>query len=162
MATAKKTLKPRAPAQPKDAIAMLKADHKKVSDLFEQFEKTRSSSKKAGLVGQICMELTVHAQLEEEIFYPAVKAALRDKELVPEATVEHASVKALIGQVKDVEPGGEDYDAKVRVMSEYVKHHVKEEQNEIFPKAQKTRLDMVALRDQMAARKQELLTAGVG
>ena len=162
MATAKKTPKPRAPAQPKDAIAMLKADHKKVSELFEQFEKTRSSSKKAGLVGQICMELTVHAQLEEEIFYPAVKAALRDKELVPEATVEHASVKALIAQVKDVEPGGEDYDAKVRVMSEYVKHHVKEEQNEIFPKAQKTRLDMAALRDQMAARKQELLTAGVG
>ena len=162
MATAKKTPASRAPAQPKDAIAMLKADHKKVSDLFEQFDKTRSSAKKAGLVGQICMELTVHAQLEEEIFYPAVKAALRDKELVPEASVEHASVKALIAQVKDVEPGGEEYDAKVRVMSEYVKHHVKEEQNEMFPKAQKTRLDMVALRDQMAARKKELLTAGVG
>ena len=141
---------------------MLKADHKKVSGLFEQFEKTRSSAKKAGLVGQICLELTVHAQLEEEIFYPAVKAALRDKELVPEATVEHASIKALIAQVKDVEPRGEDYDAKVRVMSEYVKHHVKEEQNEIFPKAQKTRLDMVALKDQMTARKQELLSAGVG
>ena len=108
------------------------------------------------------MELTVHAQLEEEIFYPAVKAALRDKELVPEATVEHASVKALIAQVKDVEPSGEDYDAKVRVMSEFVKHHVEEEQTEMFPKAQKTRLDMVALSEQMAARKQELLTAGVG
>ena len=104
----------------------------------------------------------MHAQLEEEIFYPAVKAALRDKELVPEATVEHASIKALIAQVKDVEPSGEDYEAKVRVMSEYVKHHVKEEQNEIFPKAQKTRLDMVALKDQMTARKQELLTAGTG
>ena len=99
----------------------------------------------------------MHTQLEEEIFYPAVKAALRDKELVPEATVEHASVKSLIAQVEGVEPDGEDYDAKVKVMAEYVKHHVKEEQTEMFPKAQKTRLDMVALRDQMAARKAELL-----
>jgi hemerythrin superfamily protein len=163
MATAKKTTKKATPtaAQPRDAIAMLKADHKKVSGLFEEFEKTRSDNKKKTLVAQICSELTVHAQLEEEIFYPAVKAALRDKELVPEATVEHATLKSLIAQVKDVEPSGEDYDAKVKVMSEYVKHHVKEEQNEMFPKAQKTRLDMVALRDQMAARKEELLAAPV-
>jgi hemerythrin superfamily protein len=159
MASAKKTAS-RAPAQPKDAIAMLRADHKKVSDLFEQFEASRSASRKKDLVSQICQELTVHTMLEEEIFYPAVKAALRDKELVPEANVEHASVKDLIAQVKDAEPSGEDYDAKVKVMSEYVKHHVKEEQNEMFPKAQKTRLDMVALRDQMAARKGDLLAAG--
>ena len=160
MSTANKTPTPRAPAQPKDAVAMLKADHKKVSGLFDEFEKTRSSSKKAALVAQICTELTVHAQLEEEIFYPAVKAALRDDELVPEATVEHATVKDLIAQVKDVEPDGEDYDAKVKVMSEYVKHHVKEEQNEMFPKAQKTGLDMVALKDEMTERKEELLASG--
>lgn len=159
MATAKKTTKARTAARPQDAIAMLKADHKKVSGLFEQFEKTRSATKKKALVAEICMELTVHAQLEEEIFYPAVKAALRDKELVPEATVEHASVKALIAQVQDVEPGGEDYDAKVKVMAEYVKHHVKEEQNEMFPKAKKTRLDMAALGEQMAARKEELMAS---
>jgi hemerythrin superfamily protein len=164
MATAKKaarkTTTPARTAQPRDAIAMLKADHKKVSDLFDDFEKTRSPGKKKALVAQICQELTVHAQIEEEIFYPAVKAALRDKELVPEATVEHASVKSLIAQVEGVEPDGEDYDAKVKVMSEYVKHHVKEEQNEMFKRAQKTRLDMVALRDQMAARKEELLAMG--
>ena len=141
--------------------AMLKADHKKVSGLFEQFEKSRASSTKKKLVAEICMELTVHTTLEEEIFYPAVKVALRDKELVPEANVEHSTVKDLIAQVKDVEPGGEEYDARVKVMSEYIKHHVKEEQNEMFPKAQKTKLDMVALGQQMASRKAELLAAGV-
>jgi hemerythrin superfamily protein len=156
MATAKKTPS----AKPADAVAMLKADHKKVSALFDQFEKTRAASKKKELVAQICQELTVHTQLEEEIFYPAVKAAMRDKELVPEANVEHATVKDLIAQVKDVTPGGEDYDAKVKVMSEYVKHHVKEEQNEMFPKALKTRLDMSALGEQMAARKADLMAAG--
>jgi len=139
---------------------MLKADHKKVSALFDEFESARSATKKKNLVAQICEELTVHTTLEEEIFYPAVKAAMRDKELVPEANVEHATVKDLIAQVKDVEPGGEEYDARVKVMSEYVKHHVKEEQNEMFPKAQKTRVDMVALRDQMAMRKEELLAQG--
>lgn len=156
MATAKKTAVRPAPA-PKDAIALLKADHKKVSALFDDFEATRSSAKKKALVAQICQELTVHTTLEEEIFYPAVKAALRDKELVPEANVEHASVKDLIAQVQGVEPDGEMYNARVKVMSEFVKHHVKEEQNEMFPKAQKTRLDMVALRDQMLARKEELM-----
>ena len=130
MASAKKSAKTRASAHPKDAIAMLKADHKKVSGLFEQFGKT------------------------------TVKAALRDKELVPEANVEHATVKDLIAQVRGAEPGGEEYDARVKVMSEYVKHHVKEEHTEMFPKARKTKLDMVALGGQMAARKAELLVAG--
>ena len=160
MATAKKKATPRAAAQAKDAIAMLKADHKKVSGLFEQFEKSRAASTKKKLVSEICKELTVHTMLEEEIFYPAVKAALRDRELVPEANVEHATVKDLIAQVKDVAPGGEEYDAKVKVMSEYVKHHVKEEQNEMFPKSQKTTLDMAALGQRMAERKAELLAAG--
>jgi hemerythrin superfamily protein len=160
MVTTRKTTKPRAAPAPKDAIAMLKADHKKVSGLFEQFGKSRASSTKKKLVSEICLELTVHAKLEEEIFYPAVKAALRDQELVPEANVEHATVKDLIAQVRDVEPDGEEYDAKLQVMSEYVKHHVKEEQNEMFPKAQKTKLDMVALGEQMATRKAELLAAG--
>jgi hemerythrin superfamily protein len=157
MATATKTARPRAMPVPKDAIAMLRADHKKVSGLFDEFEAARSANKKKQLVAQICEELSVHTALEEEIFYPAVKAAMRDKELVPEATVEHASVKDLIAQVKGVEPDGEMYDAKVKVMAEFVKHHVKEEQNEMFPKAQKTRLDMVALRDQMMQRKEEML-----
>lgn len=137
---------------------MLRADHKKVSELFEQYEKTRSAAKKRQLVSQICTELTVHAQIEEEIFYPAVKQALKDKELVPEATVEHATLKDLIAQVEGVEPDGEMFDAKIKVMSEYVKHHVKEEQGEMFSKAKKaTRLDMKELGAQMAARKQELM-----
>jgi hemerythrin superfamily protein len=158
MATAKKTAaSSRAAAQPKDAIAMLRADHKKVSGLFDDFENTRSAARKKAIVAQICTELSVHAQLEEEIFYPAVKAALRDKELVPEATVEHASVKDLIAQVEGAEPDGEMYDAKVKVMGEFVKHHVKEEQNEMFVRAKKTRLDMVALGAEMAARRTELM-----
>ena len=144
-------------AKTQDAIALLRADHKVVSDLFEEYEKSRSTSKKAQLVAKICTELSVHAQIEEEIFYPAVKAALKDKELIPEATIEHASVKDLIAQVEGVEPDGEMFDAKIKVLSEYVKHHVKEEHNEMFPKAKATRLDMAELGAQMAERKAELL-----
>ncbi|SDN13828.1 hemerythrin domain-containing protein [Polaromonas sp. JS666] len=143
----------------KEATAMLRADHKLVSELFEQYEKSRSPAKKKELVAQICKELTVHAQVEEEIFYPAVKAALKDHELIPEASVEHATLKDLIAQVEGLEPDGEMFDAKIKVMSEYVKHHVKEEQNEIFPKARATRLDMTELGAQISARKQELMAA---
>ncbi|MGQ3053485.1 MAG: hemerythrin domain-containing protein [Roseateles sp.] len=152
-----KAMPKRTSTHQQDAIAMLKEDHKKVSALFEEFEKARSVNRKKQIVATICQELTVHAQLEEEIFYPAFKAALKDKELVPEATVEHASVKDLIAQVRDQEPSGEDYDAKVKVMGEYVKHHVKEEQNEMFAKAKKSRLDLLELGRQMAERKQQLL-----
>ncbi|MEO8835120.1 MAG: hemerythrin domain-containing protein [Caldimonas sp.] len=152
--TSKKT---KAPPKAQEATAMLRADHKKVSALFDEFEKTRSAKRKKLIVSQICTELTVHAKIEEEIFYPAVKAALKDHELVPEATVEHQSVKDLIALVKDVEPDGEVYDARVKVMGEFVKHHVKEEQNEMFPRAKKTKLDMMALGEQMAMRKAELL-----
>jgi len=146
-------------AVPKEATAMLRADHKLVSELFEQYEKSRSPAKKKELVTQICKELTVHAQVEEEIFYPAVKAALKDHELIPEASVEHATLKDLIAQVEGLEPDGEMFDAKIKVMSEYVKHHVKEEQNEIFPKARATKLDMTELGAQISARKQELMAA---
>ncbi len=163
MPTAIKTATSKAPASKapahKEATALLRADHKLVSDLFEQYEKSRSASKKKELVAQICKELTVHAQVEEEIFYPAVKAALKDHELIPEANVEHATLKDLIAQVEGVEPDGEMFDAKIKVMSEYVKHHVKEEQNEMFPKARATSLDMVELGDQITARKQELMNA---
>jgi hemerythrin superfamily protein len=154
MATAKQTKRS---TKGPDAITLLRADHRLVSGLFEQFEKTRSATKKKALVQQICTELTVHAQVEEEIFYPAVKAALKDKELVPEARVEHDTLKSLIAQVEGVEPDGENYDAKVKVMSEYVKHHVKEEQGEMFPKAKATRLDMSELGTRIMARKEALL-----
>ena len=156
--TATKTAAPKkATPAPKDAIALLKADHEAVSHLFAEYEKTHSVPNKKALVAEICTALSVHAQIEEEIFYPAVKAALKDKLLVPEATVEHAGVKDLIAQLEGVEPDGEMYDAKVKVLSEYVKHHVKEEQNEMFPKAKASALDMAELGARMAARKDDLL-----
>lgn len=173
MSTTKKTPTKKTPAKkavaarkspakktsPKDATAMLKADHKLVSGLFDDFEKTKSDARKTSIVAQICKELTVHTQIEEEIFYPAVKAALKDRELVPEATVEHSSVKDLIAEVEGKAPYGEMYDAKVKVMGEFVKHHVKEEEKEMFVKARKTKLDMQALGAKMAARKEELMAA---
>ena len=161
------TSKPTAPgkaaaaSKPIEATALLRADHKRVSDLFELYEQTRSAAKKKGIVSKICIELSVHAQIEEEIFYPAVKRALKDKEMVPEATVEHATVKDLIAQVQGVDPDGEMFDAKIKVMSEYIKHHVKEEQNEMFPKARTTKLDLNALGAQMAQRKEELMASVV-
>jgi len=138
---------------------MLRADHKRVADLFADYEKTSSTAKKKDIVSTICTELSVHAQVEDEIFYPAVKQALKDRELVPEATIEHATLKDLIAQVEGIEPDGEMFDAKIKVLSEYVKHHVKEEHTEMFPKAKKTQLDMRALGAQMAARKGELLAS---
>lgn len=141
----------------KDATALLRADHKLVAGLFEDFEKTHSDQRKMDIVAQICKELTVHAQIEEEIFYPAVKAALKDHELVPEATVEHAAVKDLVAAVEGKTPFGEMYDAKVKVMGEFVKHHVKEEEKQMFAQVRKTELDLKALGEQMAARKQELM-----
>ena len=157
--TTKNTAKRGTALKAPEATALLRADHKLVSDLFFEFEKTRATSKKKKLVDQICTALTVHAQVEEEIFYPAVKHALLDKELVPEATIEHATLKALIGQIEGVEPDGEMYDARVKVLSEYVKHHVKEEQNEMFPKAKSAKLDLVEVGARIAARKAELLAA---
>ena len=157
MATTATKKKINGTSKPQDATALLRADHKSVSALFGEYEKARAKTKKKNLVTQICNALTVHAQIEEEIFYPAVKKALKDTKLVPEATVEHATLKELIAQVKDVEPDGEMFDAKIKVMSEYVKHHVKEEQNEIFPKAKATKLDMMELGAQLAARKDELM-----
>lgn len=158
-ATAKKTAEPVSRTKSQDATALLRADHKVVSELFAQYEDARTATQKKKLVAQICTELSVHAQVEEEIFYPAVKLALKDKELVPEATIEHATLKDLIAQVEGIEPDGEMFDAKIKVLSEYVEHHVKEEQNEMFPKAKATDLDMQALGEKLSERKAELLAA---
>lgn len=141
----------------KDAIALLKSDHKAVSQLFAEFDKTQSVPKKKAIVAKICKELTVHAQIEEEIFYPAVKAALKDKVLVPEAIVEQETLKSLIAQLGSGESDREVYNAKVTVLSEYVKHHVKEEHAEMFPKAKTSKLDLVALGERLQTRKIELL-----
>ena len=139
-----------------EATRLLRADHKLVNELFEKFESTRSAEKKQMLALEICQELTVHAQIEEEIFYPAVEKVLKDKSLVPEAKVEHETLKYLIAQIQGEEPGSELYDAKVKVLSEYVKHHVKEEQNEIVPKVKESKLDLVELGIALAERKEQL------
>jgi hemerythrin superfamily protein len=147
-------------ARSRDAINLLRADHQQVSELFERFKTSRLSTKKREVVAEICLALSVHAQIEEEIFYPEVQQALNDHELVPEARIEHASLKALIAQVQAAEPSGEMYDARVRVMSEYVKHHVREEQTKLFPKVRSSkRLDLTDLGARLERRKQELMAA---
>jgi hypothetical protein len=141
---------------PQDAIALLKADHRKVEDLFEKYEKSRG--KKAEIARQICLELTVHATIEEEIFYPACKEAVEDDKL-DEAYVEHDGAKVLIAEISNGSPEDEFYDAKVKVLSEEIKHHVKEEEQRdgIFAQAKASKLDLKALGAQLAARKKELM-----
>jgi len=152
MSLTKKSSKP----DSQNAITLLRADHQKVTDLFEKFEKSRATAKKKVIAQEICTELTVHATIEEEIFYPAAKAALNDTEMVPEALVEHDGVKKLIAEIEgSVE--GEMFEARVKVLSELIKHHVKEEQTELFPAVKKTSLDLTALGAQLVARKTELL-----
>jgi hemerythrin-like domain-containing protein len=127
-----------------------------VQDLFDKFEKARGDDRKQALAEQICNELTAHAQIEEEIFYPAAKEAIREEDLVDEATVEHQSAKDLIAQIEGGSPDDELWEAKVKVLGEYIRHHVKEEQNEMFPQVKKTKLDLRELGEQMQARKMEL------
>ena len=142
-----------------DAIELLKADHEKVKDLFEKFEalSDRSKVNKKKIADQICLELTVHTQVEEEIFYPAIRGPLKDDDMMDEALVEHASAKDLIAQISEMDPGDELYDAKVKVLSEQIEHHVEEEEGEMFPKVRKAKVDLAALGEQMAARKEELM-----
>lgn len=140
-----------------NAIALLKADHRTVEDLFEEYEHARQRNRKQALVNQICTELTIHAQLEEEAFYPEAQKALRDeKDLVNEAIVEHASLKWLISQIQGMEADSELYEAEVKVLKEYVQHHVKEEEKEMFPKLRKTDLDLEALGQTLFETKQRL------
>lgn len=150
-----------------DAIALLTADHKAVKALFKQFEALTEQEdvgdQKAHLVKRICDELTIHAQLEEEVFYPAVRAAIDDDALMDEADIEHASAKDLIAQLEGMEPGDDHYDARVTVLGEYIEHHVKEEEGEIFDKARKADVDISQLGEQIAARKDELKSElGIG
>jgi hemerythrin superfamily protein len=141
-----------------DAIALLKADHKEVSDMFEKFESARSA--KAKLAQQICLALSVHAQIEEEIFYPAAREALGEEgeDLLDEAKVEHNSLKELIGQIEGGSPEDDLFEANVKVLGEYVKHHVKEEEGELFPKLRKSEMDLVEVGEQLAVRKKELMS----
>lgn len=146
-------------SMPDDAIALLIADHKKVKDLFEQYDALgdRSKANKKKVAAQICLELTIHTHLEEEIFYPAVRGPIADEDLMDEALVEHAGAKDLIAQISEMDPGDDLYDAKVKVLSEQIDHHVGEEEDEMFPKVRKTKVDLVALGQRMAERKEELM-----
>ena len=151
-----------ATARKKDACDLLDADHKAVKKMFMEYEELTEASgnnkeKKRALAEKICNELTVHAQIEEEIFYPAVRKAIKDELLMNEAQVEHTSAKELIAQIQSMNPGDAMYDAKVTVLGEYIDHHVKEERTEMFPKARASKVDLVKMRDVLQARKEELM-----
>jgi hypothetical protein len=144
---------------PTDAIALLKADHRKVEGLFEAFEKANGAASKRKLAQEICVELKVHTMIEEEIFYPAFRGKIED-DLLDEAYVEHDGAKMLINDISAGDPGDDFYDAKVTVLSEEIEHHVHEEEargDGMFAQCRKTDVDLVALRDAMQARKDELM-----
>jgi hemerythrin superfamily protein len=147
-----------------NAIELLIQDHKEVKALFKQYDKLAQNDgdddEKLQIAQEICMKLTVHATVEEELFYPAAREVLgEDVDLVDEADVEHASAKELIAQLEASSIDEDDhYDAKVKVLGEYIDHHVKEEEGEMFPKVKKSGLDLESLGEDMAARKEELLS----
>lgn len=144
--------------KPIEATTLLRADHRAVNELFKEYESSRSQAKKRTIVSKICKELTIHAQIEEEIFYPQVMSAIKEKDLISEAVVEHETLKYLIAQIIEAQ---DDvlFDARVSVLSEYVKHHVKEEHSEIFPAVKESKLDLFVLGEQLFLRKQELMKA---
>ncbi|AOG22775.1 hemerythrin domain-containing protein [Acidovorax sp. RAC01] len=156
---------PTTPRQ-KDACDLLDADHKAVKKMFKDFEglcgsRARNAAQlRLDLAKEICTELTVHAQIEEEIFYPALRDAIKETDLLAEAEVEHQTAKDLIAQIEGALQADEQFDARVKVLGEYIDHHVKEERNEIFTKARAARkLDLFAMREQLQQRKEELMEA---
>jgi len=154
-ARTERPVSPRAAAD--NALAVLRADHERVTELFARFERLKSNGpQKAQLVERICDELELHARIEEELFYPSIRPAIGDDDLMDEAQVEHDSAKALIEQLRGMKPGDTLYDAKVTVLGEYVRHHVQEEQDEMFPKVGKIDLDLVALGRALKTRKRQL------
>ncbi|MFO1163279.1 MAG: hemerythrin domain-containing protein [Reyranellaceae bacterium] len=149
-----------ATASKSDAIGLLKADHRKVEDLFEKFQRARGEDRKASLVREICTELMVHATIEEEIFYPSCKDKIKDEDVLDEAYVEHDGAKVLIAELLSGEPDAEFYDAKVKVLAELIKHHVKEEEKRsegLFAQAKEAGLDIDALGRRLVERKKQLL-----
>ena len=169
MATARKatknTVARKSPATARaamsDATLLLMRDHAEVKKLFKQYEKLADAAadgeERRALAQQICAMLTVHATIEEEIFYPAARDAEIDSDLLDEAEVEHASAKDMIAQIEGMEPDDALYDAKVTVLGEYIDHHVQEEEGEMFPKCRKAGMDLADLAQQLSARKEELL-----
>jgi hemerythrin superfamily protein len=144
-----------------DAVSLLTTDHAEVSDLFEEYESLvegeGADDEKQALAERICAMLTVHATIEEEIFYPAAREALDDEDLLDEAEVEHATAKDLIEQIQSMQPSDELYDAKVKVLGDYINHHVQEEEGELFPKCQSADMDLDDLGEELLSRKEELM-----
>jgi len=149
-------------ASTSDAISLLKADHRQVEEWFEEFEKARSETRKAELAAKICTALIVHTTIEEEIFYPAFYEATEDEDTHHEAIIEHVGAKKLIREIQETGPRDEYFDARVKVLSEMIKHHVKEEEQRggMFAEAKQSDLDLQTLGEQMAARKKELMSQG--
>lgn len=147
-------------SQDQDALELLDADHQAVHQLFQQYRELAAhgapDAKRKALAEQICMELTIHAKLEEELFYPPVRDAIRDDDLMDEAEVEHASARDLIVQILSMDPHEELYDAKVTVLGEYIDHHVREEREEMFPKVRGSGVDLSKLGERLRVRKREL------
>ncbi|RYE70494.1 MAG: hemerythrin domain-containing protein [Rhizobiaceae bacterium] len=147
----------RAATRPVDAIKLLKDDHKEVKAFFKQYENLEDDAEKQALADKICLALIVHAQIEEEIYYPAAREAIDDDDLLDEAEVEHASAKQLIAEIQAMKAGDRLFDAKVTVLGEYIAHHVEEEESEMFPESRDSDLDLKGVGEQLAVRKAELM-----
>lgn len=139
------------------ALDLLEEDHQQVDGFFDEYETLEDVGEKERMALKICLALTVHAQIEEEIFYPAAREAIERAELIDEAIVEHASAKQLIAEIEEMDANDELYDAKVRVLGEQVRHHIEEEEDELFPQIESSELDLEALGKKMAERKAALL-----
>jgi hemerythrin superfamily protein len=148
-------------AATEDAIELLKADHKKVKKLFKDYEKLKEegdAADKQALADEICTELTAHAEAEEALFYPAAREAIEEEDLLNEAEVEHATAKDLIAQIQEMDASDPMFDAKVKVLGEYIDHHVEEEEKEMFPKVKKSKqVDLEALAEEISAFKLSFL-----
>lgn len=150
------------PKLKQNAIALLKADHRKVKDLFKQFEESGSQAAKAKIAQEAIKELKIHTVIEEEIFYPAVRQAIQDEDdIMNEAQEEHHVAKMLIAELERIGHQNEHFEAKFTVLAENVRHHIKEEEEEMLPEAKKTDIDFDALGEQMMERKQRLQTEGI-
>ncbi len=144
----------------KDAISLLKSDHRQVEQWFEEFESARGDGRKKDLAQKICQALQVHTEIEHEIFYPAFLEATGEEDIHHEAEVEHAGARKLIAEIEPSGPDDEYFDAKVKVLSEMIKHHVNEEEKRMFPKARGSSMDLQSLGKQLAERKGQLTGMG--
>lgn len=151
------TRKTAASSRRKDAVQLLKSDHREVEKLFGQFQDAGGEARRKQLSERICMELMVHTEIEEEIFYPACREFLKDDDIVNEAIVEHQAAKDLIGQIREMSPSDEMFDARMQVLQEQIEHHVEEEEKELFPKVQKTDMDLKQIGERLMERKKTLL-----